>query len=204
MEPPRPAPCCAAAPCADPARRKHLKRAAVLLAGLGACRAPNLLAAEEEESTRPQAGDLLVRADAAGNPAPLGPGDIAAGAKPIHAFPLDPASGTVRDGSRLNKVLLLRLASDRLDETTRERAADGVVAYSAVCTHQGCDISEWVEKVNALLCFCHFSQFLPGEGGAVLAGPAPRNLPQLPLRVDGDRLVIAGPFSAKPGVKHKT
>ena len=54
------------------------------------------------------------------------------------AWPLDPTDNTVRDGSRLNKVLLLRLDHESLDPVTRDRAAEGVVAYSAICTHTGC------------------------------------------------------------------
>lgn len=192
-------PRCQGTTCANPFRREHIKRATALVAGLGAFSVRNLLA-DDGINSQPQEGDLLVRA-AEGAPVPLCLADVQVGDKPIHAFPLDPATGDLRNGSRLNKVLLLRLSPERLDESTRRRAADGVVAYSAVCTHQGCDVSEWVEKDSALLCFCHFSQFLPAEGGSVLAGPAPRNLPQLPLRVADGRLVVAGPFSAHPGVK---
>ena len=48
---------------------------------------------------------------------------------------MDPASNTVRKESRLNKIVLLRFEPAALNETTKERATDGVVAYSAICPH---------------------------------------------------------------------
>ena len=68
------------------------------------------------------------------------------------AWPLDPTDNTVRDGSRLNKVLLLRLDAESLDTVTRDRAAEGVVAYSAICTHAGCDVIDWYPESQRLDC----------------------------------------------------
>ena len=56
---------------------------------------------------------------------------------------MDPADGTVRSGSRLNQVILLRLDPETLSAETRARAADGVVAYTSICTHTGCDVDDW-------------------------------------------------------------
>jgi ubiquinol-cytochrome c reductase iron-sulfur subunit len=70
--------------------------------------------------------------------------------------------------------------------------ADGIVAYSAICTHAGCAISMYrtpkfapVEPRPALVCPCHYSTFDPATGGTVLFGPAGRRLPMLPVSVDG-------------------
>ncbi len=157
--------------------------------------------ANEPASQRPAPGDRLVLANGDEPPRPLVPSDVQPGAKPLQVFPFDAAGGVVRDGSRLNKVLLVRLAPDGLDAAVRTRAADGVLAFSAVCTHQGCDVSEWNEAEKALLCFCHFSRFDPARLGQVVAGPATRGLPNLPLKVEGGLLTVAGPFSASPGAK---
>ena len=70
------------------------------------------------------------------------------GNPPIAALPADPVTGAVRDGSRFNKLLLLRVNPDELDAETRSRAIDGVLAYSAICTHQGCTI-ERLEQGSA-------------------------------------------------------
>ena len=74
---------------------------------------------------------------------PLTPNDIPLGAGQVMAWPMDPAGNVVRDGSRLNKVLLVRLDPAVLDPQTEERAADGVVAYSAICPHTGCEVINW-------------------------------------------------------------
>lgn len=59
------------------------------------------------------------------------------------AYPMDPRAKIVRNGSTLNLVLLVRFDPAQLTDDTRELAADGVVvvAYSAICTHQGCPVS---------------------------------------------------------------
>lgn len=62
-------------------------------------------------------------------------------------------------------------------------------AFSAVCTHAGCMLSS-VEELEAL-CTCHGSRF-DTASGEVLAGPANEPLPEVPVRVEGGRLV-AGP-----------
>jgi ubiquinol-cytochrome c reductase iron-sulfur subunit len=85
--------------------------------------------------------------------------------------------------------------------------ADGIVAYSAICTHAGCAISmyrspkfEPVEPRPALVCPCHYSTFDPATGGTVRFGPAGRPLPMLPLRVDGKGFLRAdGNFSQAVG-----
>jgi Rieske Fe-S protein len=62
------------------------------------------------------------------------------------------------------------------------------VAYSAVCTHQGCTVAY---KDGNLACPCHGSVFDPADGAAVVAGPAPRPLPEIPVKVEGGEVVKA-------------
>jgi Rieske Fe-S protein len=62
------------------------------------------------------------------------------------------------------------------------------VAYSAVCTHQGCTVAY---KKGQLACPCHGSVFDPAEGAAVIAGPAPKPLPKIPVKVQGGDIVRA-------------
>lgn len=186
----------------DQARRDALRRGACACMGAGLAAAGIGPAwANEPASQRPVPGDRLVLASGDETPRPLAPSDVPLDAKPVQVFPFDAAGGVVRDGSRLNKVLLVRLDPAGLDPAVRGRAADGVLAFSAVCTHQGCDVSEWNEAEKALLCFCHFSRFDPARLGQVIAGPATRSLPNLPLKVDNGLLTVAGAFSAAPGAK---
>ena len=110
---------------------------------------------------------------------------------------MDPGDRTVRSGSRLNRLLLLRFDEARLSADTKLRAAAGVVAYTAICTHTGCDVSDWLPDEGLLYCPCHFSKYNPRDAAAVLDGPAPRPLPALPLEIDDGKLVVAAPFTAR-------
>jgi ubiquinol-cytochrome c reductase iron-sulfur subunit len=81
-------------------------------------------------------------------------------------------------------------------------APSGILAYSKICPHAGCAISLYryptyapTSTNPAFTCPCHYSTFLPGDGGRLIFGPAGRALPQLPLMVDGAGYVrAAGPF----------
>jgi ubiquinol-cytochrome c reductase iron-sulfur subunit len=96
----------------------------------------------------------------------------------------------------------LRLPPDRADW-----APEGIVAYSKICTHAACAIALYrtprfpaAEPPSALVCPCHYSTFNPATGGTVEAGPAGRDLPQLPLMVDAEgNLRAAGNFSGPVG-----
>jgi rieske iron-sulfur protein len=169
--------------------------------GMGVCfaLAPRwALAQADPARERPREGDLLVTVGAAA-PEPLSTDNVPLGDKLTMAWPMDPQSNTVRSGSRLNKILLLRLDAEGLDPATEARSAEGVVAYSAVCTHTGCDVTVWHVDSQHLECPCHYSQYDPKAGARVLSGPAPRPLPALPLKIVDGRLVVAKPFTGRAG-----
>jgi rieske iron-sulfur protein len=183
--------------CGVPTSRRDVIAGASVIglnAALGAGSAP---AVAEPADERPKEGDRLVAIDAA-TPVALEPKDIM-GAQVI-AWPMDPAANLVRSGSRLNKVLLVRLDPATLVGVTRERAAEGVVAYSAICPHAGCEVSGWVEEMKVLECPCHNSRYNPREGGAIVDGPTTRGLAALPLRLADGKLVVAKPFAGRVGI----
>ncbi len=180
------------------ARRSTLKMALSLLFGLDL--APSVRAQNtEQNSNRPQPGDQLVFADGERKGQPIAAADLQVDGPQIQAFPIDPASKVIRDGSRLNKVLLVRCDPQRLNEETRARAADGIVAYSAVCTHQGCDVGAWDAETKTLWCPCHDSKYDPRESGRVVGGPAPKRLATLPLKMVDGALTVAAGFSGSVG-----
>lgn len=182
---------------ANPRRRAALKTAVRL--GLGAGLAPALAFAQGDQAAmRPQVGDWLVKVDDA-TLTPLGADDIPLGAPQTMAWAIDPATRTVRSGSRLNRLLLLRLDPATLTESTRSNAAAGIIAYTAICTHNGCDVTDWLSDEQVLSCPCHQTRFDPKSDGRVIDGAAPRALPALPLAAVDGRLVVAKAFTSRVG-----
>ena len=186
-----------------PDREKSTRRAflaAVSVIGFDVVAGGETASAQADPaSERPKEGDLLVSIDGE-SPVPLEPKDIPAGGPQRIAWPMDPAGNLIRKGSRLNKVLLLRLDPATLTGATRERAADGVVAYSAICPHAGCEVTVWAAEQKILECSCHYSHFDPREGATVMDGPAPRALPALPLKLVDGKLAVAKTFTGRVGI----
>lgn len=192
------------------APRPDKTRRALMLAALatGTCLATTgPLAAEDERpgsDDRPKAKDLLVFSEGDRQGDVIKPDDLALGGPPVHAWPRDPKSAVIRDGSRLNEILLVKLDPNDFDEETRSFAADNILAYSAICTHAGCSVTEWIKATtadgNVFKCPCHNSEFDPRHGAEIVFGPAPRRLPALPLAIVDGALVISGPFTRKVGV----
>ncbi len=177
-------------------RRLVLKLATVSAAG--GCALQLGTAQADDSGAGMRKGDLLVPAKGDAT-APLKVSDIQVGAKPVLAFPFDLSQKKARDESRLNKLLLVKLDEAQMSDEMKAVAIQGVVAFSAICTHQACDVTEWRAQEKLLMCFCHFSKFDPYTAGSVAKGPASRSLPNVPLsQIDGV-LTIAGDFSAKPG-----
>jgi ubiquinol-cytochrome c reductase iron-sulfur subunit len=89
----------------------------------------------------------------------------------------------------------LKLRPERMAWTV-----NGLVAYSRVCTHAGCPVSQYYDTESIVACPCHQSTFDLLEGGRPTGGPASRPLPQLPLGVDAaGHLVALGDFSSPVG-----
>jgi len=61
------------------------------------------------------------------------------------------------------------------------------VAFDATCPHQGCSVSEFVDR--ELECPCHGSRFDPATG-EVVNGPATSGLQTKTVTVEGDGLVV--------------
>jgi rieske iron-sulfur protein len=133
---------------------------------------------------------LLVDADAEKDFAPLRPSDLKVG-KPLLVFPFDAKTGTLKNESRANKLVVIRLPEEHMEASTRGRSAGGVLAYSALCTHQACDVKTWIAKEQVLVCFCHASKFALLDGAKVVDGPASRPLPSFSLKLEGEFLALA-------------
>ncbi len=102
-------------------------------------------------------------------------------------------------------ILVVKLPPEflHLPPARQSWAPQGIVAYSKICPHAGCAISLYryplyqnqAQETPAFTCPCHYSTFLPGEGGRLVYGPAGRALPQLPVMITSDgHLAAGGPF----------
>jgi Rieske Fe-S protein len=180
----------------DERRARRLILRAGIGVGLCACGLSARAAQDNPAAMRPQTDDLLVKVGDVSN-APLAAPDIPADSRQTFAWAMDPADKTLRNASRLNRVLLLRFDPEKLTPETKERAVDGVVAYSAICPHAGCEITEWIQAEETIYCPCHASKFEPRDAGKVLEGPAPKPLPALALKLSDGKLAVAKPFTSR-------
>ena len=184
-------------------------RRVLLLSALatGACLATAAAADDDPPGSdeRPQKGDLLVISEGDGAGEIIKPGDLKLGGPLLRAWPKDPKSSVVRKGSRLNEILVIKLDPAELADATRAHAADGIVAYSAICSHAGCPVTAWVKQdggdKDVFKCVCHNSEYDPRQDAEVVFGPAPRRLAALPLVIADGSLVVAAPFIGKVGAQ---
>ena len=79
-------------------------------------------------------------------------------------------------------------ATTALMSRRAQLSADGVVAYSAICTHQACPVIQWSTEKKAMVCSCHGSTYDPKNSAKVIFGPAPLPLAGLPLKSDNGLL----------------
>jgi len=104
-----------------------------------------------------------------------------------------------RPGIEDAPTLLVRFPEDGYGgETNMAFTVAGYAAYSKVCTHAGCMVSD--REGDTLVCPCHFGRFDPLSGAAVTDGPPGRPLPQLPITVTSDGYLVAtGDFEGSVG-----
>ena len=106
--------------------------------------------------------------------------------------------GHTKDGDA--PAFVVRLDPARLVKPPSGGMADGVVAYSLLCTHAGCPVALYEQTTGRMLCPCHQSAFDLWNGATPVAGPAARPLPGLPIEVDAEGYLRArGDFTAPPG-----
>jgi rieske iron-sulfur protein len=178
------------------------------LATAASVAAPKPAAAEEDQpgsDERPQKADVLVFSEGEHEGEVIRPQDLKLRGPLARAWPKDPKTSVIRKGSRLNEVLIIRLDPAELDDETRAHAADGIVAYSAICSHAGCPVTAWVKGAegdqDVFKCVCHNSEYDPRHSAEVVFGPAQRRLAALPLAITEGSLTVAGTFVGKVGAQ---
>ncbi|MDF2806904.1 MAG: hypothetical protein K0S43_1850 [Cellulosimicrobium sp.] len=140
----------------------------VVLAGSGAGAALALLAACGGPSGTQDGGTSGGEGSRGGGPV-VGPGQALAS---VDDVPVGGALAVTVDGAPL-------LVTQPEEGT--------FAAFSAICTHQGCTVAP---GDGELLCPCHASRYDLATG-AVLGGPAPSPLPEVPVTVDGGEVTSA-------------
>jgi rieske iron-sulfur protein len=133
-------------------------------------------------------GDVLVYAQGVSGALagqPVKAADLQVG-RGVQAFPQG------KTDNQKNLIEVVRVAPGR--------GAQGVVAYSAICTHLGCAVYAQLNQQGLIACPCHGSLYDPRHGARVVGGPAPRPLPAIPVTVgDGEVLATNGAFSGPIG-----
>lgn len=166
---------------------------------------PRIVIAPDQEP--PAQGDLLVFAQGARSGQVVTVGDVTPDTAQVFAWPMDPTGKVIKSGDIHNLTLLVRAAEVNWYAIGQKSyIARNVAAYSAVCPHLCCTVSDWRAgpaeggPQGVLVCPCHLSRFDPWAEGRVLSGPSPRPLPILPLTSDSqNRLVVAGGFLTQVG-----
>jgi ubiquinol-cytochrome c reductase iron-sulfur subunit len=105
-------------------------------------------------------------------------------------------------GSADGQAVLINVGDTPLDLPPDRLAGapGGLVCYSKICTHAGCPVGLYLAEQHELRCPCHQSTFDVLGGARPVYGPAPKPLPQLPIRVDGDGTLRAtGDFTDPVG-----
>ncbi|MEM7270500.1 MAG: Rieske (2Fe-2S) protein [Pseudomonadota bacterium] len=152
------------------------------------------------EKMFPQEGDRIQLIKGEWKGQFLRPEMLELNARPVEAFPFDPRTEVLRTKNRLNRMLLVKLDPVEMDEATAEHSAEGVLAYSAICTHRGCAIKTWKAEDSVMRCHADQTEFSALKGGEVVGGPATRSLPLAPLGLDDEGFIVAlGNFSDRPG-----
>ena len=179
---------------------KPISRRAVFKMGLATGIAvPMSALGQPPNRLRPQPGDQLVFEEGPNQDALVRPELLELEKRPLSALARDPETQVLRDGSRLNRIMIMRIDPELMSARYQANVAEGVIAYSAVCTHTGCDVTNWDEGQLRMACPCHESQFDIYDGAKVVGGPAPRPLAMLPLEVVDGIVLVAGGFRGRVG-----
>jgi rieske iron-sulfur protein len=158
----------------------------------------------EPQKDAPQIGDVFVFADGPKKGTVVKVDDVVLDAAPLTVLPKDP-SGAIRDDQNFT-TLLYKISKDKVPADMLPDTIDGLAAWSAVCTHQGClmtDIHQKSEAVNAFgfICPCHDAIFDPTQEGKNTGGATSATLAYFPIKSDGGTIVVKDLPSAHVGIK---
>ncbi|MFK7603183.1 ubiquinol-cytochrome c reductase iron-sulfur subunit [Deinococcus sp. SM5_A1] len=149
----------------------------------------------------PVEGDILVHAAASQEGDPIKISELSD--QLVRAWPMGKdkeGNNLIRKGDPNNVLAIFRFPAGKIIAPTNiEATINGeIVAYSDVCTHAGCSVADDDQTAGQMKCPCHSGQYDPKRGCMVVGGPPPRALAQLPIKQQGDNLVVGGFFLENP------
>ncbi len=166
------------------------------IAGMGVLAATGA-AVQAQEDDGPAPGDILVNSKGG---AVLTPADIDPTAKTVVIAYAQDADGNVKKGNK-NKIAVVKVDAANIGSESEGRGVDGLMAYSAICTHAGCEVKSFLPDRGVMRCPCHGSEFDPANNGVVEKGPAKHRLASLVIAVENDQIVIKEGFDAEVGAQ---
>lgn len=176
-------------------RRDVLQGMAAIAAGAAMARPAFAQAPAAPGAMPPQVGDFIVSELGTD---PLTPDRVPVGRGPMLAWAMSP-DGVIRKDDFMNQMQLFRFEASELTPAAAALAAEGTFAFSVICTHAGCPVTDYLGDVGLLACPCHGSRFDPKDNGAVTQGPALRKLPQVALAVVDGKYTVVQPFDSLVG-----
>ena len=121
-----------------------------------------------------------------------GTGGTTAGSGTTPATPGSSSPGSSGDGQELAKKSEIPVGGGVIFDAEKvvvtQPTKNDFKAFSAICTHQGCIVSNVSDGI--ISCPCHGSQYSIKDG-SVQGGPAPRPLPEKTIKVEGSEIVLA-------------
>jgi cytochrome b6-f complex iron-sulfur subunit len=116
-------------------------------------------------------------------------------AAPVGAFLVPPKSSAAGSGGKVLAGTLADIPLGRGKVVAMGgkpaiviNTAQGVVAYSAICTHLGCIVA-FDDLSGTIACPCHDGRFSPANG-TVVSGPPPTALPPVTVSVEDDQIYL--------------
>ena len=164
-------------------RREALTGASVMAGGLllEACGGPSKASSSSPAAAGPAAATSATKGSSSApvTAGPTGPA-VGDGSGSVGSTRVLAALSSIPVGGAVSAV-----GKDNARVLVCQPTKGNVVAFSAICTHEGCTVKP---AFRSLDCPCHGSKFDVATG-KVLAGPAPEPLPGITVAIDGRNVV---------------
>ncbi len=191
-------------------RREMLKSTCLLVGATALCTiggSLNAFAAGgtlqiEQPLGAPERYDSFVYFDGSKKGQDLMTADLVLDAPPITVQAKDSKTGKVRDSEHA-LVLVYRTSPDKIGADVKKGDTwHGIIAYSALCTYQGCQIKDWDAGNKLFVGPCEKCTFDPLNGGTNTTGKT-RHLPQVPVGDHEGKLIVSDAIMTWIGVKRR-